>query len=111
MTIYCDIDGTLTNRPDGPWGAPNMENIEALKCAISSGHTVVIWSARGERYAIDFSEKYGIDATYCMGKPDVCFDDIDTIRPPEKMSILPPSEMWSWMTAHGVPWEERWTAK
>jgi len=107
VTIYCDIDGTLTDKPTGPWGNPNKENIEAIQAAIANGHTVVLWSATGESYAKQFAKKYEINAHVCLGKPDVCFDDWKTIRPKEKMRILPPDQIIPWITAHGVPQEAK----
>ena len=105
MTIYCDIDGTLTDNPRGPWGNPNTENIAAIRSVIAAGHTVIMWSATGEKYAKEFSKKYDIQAHAMLGKPDVCFDDWLSLRPSDRMKILPPEKMWQWATANGVPRE------
>jgi hypothetical protein len=105
VTIFCDIDGTLTRDGEHKWGAINSEHIEAINAAKKNGHYVVLWSARGAAYAKAFARRYHVDANLCIGKPDVCFDDHSTIRPPEKMQVLPPDQLWPWMTAHGVPRE------
>lgn len=107
MNIYCDIDGTLTHDGTRKWGSPDKENIAAIRAAAENGHVVVLWSANGEAYAKTFARRYGIDAYACLAKPDVCFDDWKTIRPKEKMSILPPADVVKWIETHGVPREGR----
>ena len=107
VSIYCDIDGTLTNNPLGPWGNPNKENIAAIRAAIANGHTVVLWSATGESYAKEFAKRYDISAHACLAKPDVCFDDHAGIRPNGKLEMHPPDQIISWTSAHGVPQEAK----
>ncbi len=107
MNINCDIDGTLTHDGTKAWGEPNLENIAAIREAAANGHTVVLWSATGEAYAKEFAKKHKINARACLAKPDICFDDIETIRPPEFMVILPPDEIGNWVNDHGVPREAK----
>ena len=107
MNIHCDIDGTLTKDGTVKWGEPREENIDAIRAAAANGHTVVLWSASGERYANDFNRQYRIGAFVCLAKPDVCFDDHHDIRPDGMMEILPPDRMASWVSSHGVPKEEK----
>jgi len=106
MNVYCDIDGTLTRDGEHKWGQPRIANINWIRAAISNGHSVTIWSARGELYAIAFCRKYKLRPHKMIAKPDVCFDDCVTIRPKDKMEILSPERIKGWMTAHGVPQEE-----
>ena len=107
MTIYCDIDGTLTFDGTRKWGAPNQENIDAIRAAQENGHTVILWSATGEAYAKAFARKYRFRAHAYLGKPDVCFDDWKTIRPKTHMDILPPDSIIPWVETHGVPREAK----
>ena len=103
LTIYCDIDGTLTKDGEHAWGAPVYDRIGAVKSAIANGHEVHVWSARGEKYAKQFCERYGLSPSSCLSKPDVCFDDIPELRGRGRMTVLAPDAMWPWMSAHGVP--------
>ena len=105
MTLYFDIDGTLTHDGEHKWGMPNSDLIDAVRAAKKNGHFVVLWSARGATYAKAFARRYRFSANAYLAKPDVCFDDIKSIRPPEKMRVLGPEKIWSWLTAHGVPKE------
>lgn len=91
--IFVDIDGTLTKSPCRCWGEPNIEMIALVNQLIDDGHEVVIWSAAGRKYVMDFCDKYGIaGAIAYLGKPNICIDDCPTIRPEESMKIMSPEE-------------------
>ena len=105
MNIYCDIDGTLTDKPDGPWGNPVYENIDAVRAAAANGHTLILWSAQGGAYAREFAKRHRIIADAYLSKPDVCFDDCTAIRPAGFMDLVMPHEMCGWVSNHGVPRE------
>jgi len=94
MTIYCDVDGTLTHKQDGPKPWPVwQENINALKKLIDDGHTVIVWSCRGERAAYNFCYDNGIHAL-ALSKPDMCFDDEPSLHDdPRVMEGIDPSLM------------------
>jgi len=80
MPIYCDIDGTLTDKPHHSHGAPRPDVIQRLKDAIKLGHEVVLWSGRGSTYVKSFAIQYGIDAIACLSKPTLVVDDKPDIR-------------------------------
>ena len=93
MNIFCDIDGTLTDAPSKSWGKPNMDRIEILRRLVAEGHTVVLWSARGGRYAMRFAKKYDIPCYECLGKPSHIIDDNPNLRPKGRIKMLSPEEM------------------
>jgi len=99
MTIYCDLDGTLTRRQDTPKPWPVwQENVDALKKLIEEGHNVIIWSCRGRGAAWVFAAKHRLAAT-CLRKPDVCFDDEPSLHDnPHVMKPVPPIEIAGWVT-------------
>ena len=79
--IYCDIDGTLTESGNAPWGKPRVEVIWKLKDAIAAGYNVVLWSACGKKYCEDFAKAYHISGLYdCLTKPSLIVDDNKQIR-------------------------------
>ena len=80
MTIYCDIDGTLTDAPHHPYGKPREDIIQKLIDAIDLGHDVVLWSGRSATYVKAFASQYGIDAIACLSKPQLVIDDKPEIR-------------------------------
>ena len=80
LPIYFDIDGTLTEDREGPWGKPNMQAIERLRILIAHEQEVVLWSGRGTAYAREFSQRWGL-ACVAVGKPKFCYDDNPEIRP------------------------------
>ncbi len=90
MTIYCDIDGTLTDLPHAAGGAPRKDVIERLKLYIKRGHSVILWSANGAVYVEQFASEHGIEALACLKKPDMIIDDKKNIRPHGKdIPVLP----------------------
>lgn len=91
MTVFVDIDGTLTTTPDGPHGPIRKDVLEAVRKLIHDRHVVVLWSAQGARYANEFARSYGLAVT-CISKPDLCVDDRPTLRPAEKMEIVSPED-------------------
>ena len=91
-TIYIDIDGTLTHNGAAPWGKPRKEAIELVKKLIGGGNTIILWSARGERYVKRFADTHGLCPDYCLSKPDLLVDDRKDIRPAEKMPVVSPEE-------------------
>ena len=80
MTIYCDIDGTLTDKPHHSHGAPRHDVIQKLKDAIKLGHDVVLWSGRDADYVKGFAKEHGIKAIACLSKPKLVVDDKTDIR-------------------------------
>lgn len=95
--IFCDIDGTLTDSPSKKWGAPRRERIEALRRALASGDTVVVWSGGGTRYAVEFAQRYALRqaGALAIGKPTVIVDDNPEIRPRQRMPIVTPEEFFA----------------
>ena len=81
MTIYCDIDGTLTSDPHSAYGKPRPDIILKLKEAIELyGYDVVLWSGRSADYVKAFAEEHGINAIACLSKPNLVVDDKSEIR-------------------------------
>ena len=79
---YVDIDGTLTDNGSAPWGNLITERLEKLKSQ-APGSRLYAWSAQGEAYVRQFLEYHGIAGMFygVADKPDVCYDDVPTIRP------------------------------
>lgn len=100
MVVYVDVDGSMTSKPDGPWGPPRLDVIETVKSAIAAGHYVTIWSAQGESYCRSFARKYHICPHAFASKPDLCVDDRPDLRPPGKMPIIPPEAFKAYMVKH-----------
>ena len=86
--IYCDIDGTLTDNGAHP-GNPIPARIQKIKeiIAKSKDVSVIVWSARGTKYAREFCLKHGIDAL-AIGKPSKCIDDHKCLFGPSTEIIL-----------------------
>ncbi len=80
LTIYCDIDGTLTDTPHQPGGEPRYDVIKKLKLAISRGHDVILWSGRKATYVRAFAKKHGIEAVAFLSKPELVIDDKLEVR-------------------------------
>lgn len=97
--LYIDVDGTLTDKPDGPWGEPREDIIETVRSAIAAGHQVIIWSAQGEDYARAFAAMHHLHAYAYLSKPDLCVDDRNPIRPPHKMQVIPPEQLKDYLVA------------
>lgn len=56
--IYVDVDDTIC-RTDGmkyPESQPIMENIHRVNELYDAGHTIVYWTARGQKSGIDWTE-------------------------------------------------------
>ncbi|MBF0244433.1 MAG: hypothetical protein HQL31_04090 [Planctomycetes bacterium] len=93
MRIFVDIDGTLTNSPESPWGEPRQDMIQKVKClALREDVELVLWSGTGSEYAKEFAAKYDIQAFACLGKPHLLVDDNPYIRPLGSMPILSPGD-------------------
>lgn len=106
MLIYIDIDGTMTLAPNSKWGEPNWPVIEQVKRCIAEGNQVIVWSARGGKYATKFCQKYGIMAIHCLSKPQLIVDDNPDIRPRNRMPVILPAEFvegTAWKPPHPVP--------
>ena len=103
---FCDIDGTLTYNGGEGWGTPNWEMIGAIR-ELAKEESVVLWSARGRKYAQLFNDKYSIGAEFCIGKPNMIIDDTATIRPPNLMFTFTPAQFLEYMKArrsiHDIP--------
>ena len=95
MIVFCDIDGTLTDDPEEKWGNPHQDRIDKVKELIEDGTVVIVWSGNGTEYAEAFCEKYGINAKFATGKPDVYIDDKPKVRAEGKLTHLWPKDMIS----------------
>jgi len=94
MNVFCDIDGTLTDKPHSPWGEPNKVRIDILRRLMVDGHDVVLWSANGSDYVEEFAEKYGLfDVKACLGKPDYVIDDKPHLRDEGRITYMKPEDM------------------
>jgi len=91
-TIFCDIDGTLTDKPQGMWGEPYLDRIRRLNEKAKEGWTIILWSGGGADYARAFALKYSVPAL-CVSKPGIVVDDCPTIRP--HLDIRSPEEFFS----------------
>lgn len=80
MRIFVDIDGTLTDTPEAPYGKANEKRLAHVRGLIAAGHTVVLWSAMGGEYADKFATTHRLKVAAAIGKPDVFIDDNPTIR-------------------------------
>lgn len=92
LPVYIDIDGTLTDSPNRPNGAPVEDRLWKIRSELMAGLPVVIWSARGRDYAEAFIETNGLQGAIGMGKPRAIVDDNPDIRPRHKMPIYSPQE-------------------
>lgn len=88
MTIFVDIDGTLTTEAYTRWGHPIKDRIEAVKALVIMGYDVVLWSGGGRKYVEAFAKKYGLEGVICIGKPDVIVDDQVDIRPRRRIGYV-----------------------
>lgn len=86
--IYCDIDGTLTDNGAAP-GNPIHSRIDKIKGIIAKSRdvSVIVWSARGTKYAEEFCSKHGIEAL-AIGKPSLCVDDHECLFGPSTEIVL-----------------------
>lgn len=79
MTLYVDIDGTLTDSSTRG-GRPIEERVARVRREIERGRDVVLWSATGREYAERFARENGLTPLACLAKPDICVDDCQTVR-------------------------------
>jgi hydroxymethylpyrimidine pyrophosphatase-like HAD family hydrolase len=88
MRIFVDVDGTLTVRRGGKtFFNPDIEKNEKLiskvKKLFDEGHTIVIWTGGGTKYARKVADylltHYQIRATAAVGKPHMIIDD-ETVK-------------------------------
>lgn len=79
LPVFIDIDGTLTDKPNGK-GSAIASRIKIVKRIIESGTPVVLWSSGGSAYAKAFADQHGIEAEAAIGKPDYCIDDMKNIK-------------------------------
>lgn len=93
LPIFIDIDGTLTNSSKRG-GDPIDSRIQHVKTMISQGHDVVLWSATGTDYAKKFAKTHEIRAIACIGKPNICVDDCETIRKPGRINVIHPRDFF-----------------
>lgn len=73
--IFVDVDGTMTDAGGSAWGNPKKSVIDAVRAAIGQGIEVVVWSARGRKYCLEFCKKHNIKPIACVGKPNTLVDD------------------------------------
>jgi len=88
MTIYIDVDGTLTET-QSRWAEPNYPMIDKVKKLIADGHDIIIWSG-GMRYAQRFCKKYGLTPTAALAKPRITVDNQAFIR--RRINVLTPEK-------------------
>jgi len=78
MTIYVDVDGTLTTsaRSGGVFKSASLREdvIEKVKEWIAAGHDVVLWSD-DRRYADKVARRLGLAVGAAVKKPDLIVDD------------------------------------
>jgi len=78
MQIYVDVDGTLTRkdmRNSIDNAEPRQELIDKLLALVEEGHSLVLWSTRGRKYAQRAARKFGLPAVACCGKAHIIIDD------------------------------------
>lgn len=93
---YVDIDGTLTYDGANSWGKPRSVALKKMRLLCKSPNHVVLWSARGQRYAEQFAERYSLKPDLCLGKPDYIVDDNARIRTEPHMQHVSPEEFERW---------------
>lgn len=77
MTIYVDIDGTLTaeQRAKSIYRSKPREDVIAkVREFIAAGHDVVLWSG-SRRYARRAAKLFGLKAIACLAKPDMIIEN------------------------------------
>lgn len=77
MTVYVDIDGTLTKeqRAKSAFRSALREDVIAkVKAFIAAGHDVILWSG-SKHYAKRVAKLLGIKAIACLAKPDVIVEN------------------------------------
>jgi len=80
MTIFCDIDGTLTMKSARSL-VPRKNAIAQIKKLIAQKKDdAIVWSGKGKAYAERFCAQHGIRPSAIIGKPDVVIDDRETPR-------------------------------
>lgn len=94
LPVYIDIDGTLTDKPEGK-GTADESRIKIVQRMIEKGTDVVLWSAAGGEYARKFADDNGLDVVAALGKPDYCIDDMTQIKW-NGLSVRKPSYLEVW---------------
>ena len=103
MRIFRDIDGTLTDNPDG-LGNVFDDRLAKLQALIRQGHEVVVWSANGKEYARTFCDANGLSPVVALGKPDLVIDDKPTFRKAGLMALLDGGEfVWADLSQADLP--------
>ncbi len=70
--IFVDVDGTLISH-----GRLNEAVVDYCQKVLRMDYDVVLWSARGRRYAEAVAKKHGLDFfTAIIGKPGYIIDDL-----------------------------------
>jgi len=90
MRIFCDVDGTLTDKKSRG-GNPLKKNVDKLRKLIQEGHEVIIWSKTGQAYVEKFCKDNELKPKYCLSKPDYFIDDHPRMG---KTPILKPEEIF-----------------
>jgi hypothetical protein len=70
MRMIVDIDTALTVRAPSGRRHSLPECIEKVKGLLAEGHGIVLWSARGLRYARRFAKDNALDGCRTIVKPD-----------------------------------------
>lgn len=91
LPIYIDVDGTLTDRGTRG-GNPIEARIQKVRELIASGEKVVIWSATGFDYVVEFMKNNNIVGATPMEKPKLIIDDNPNIRPKSAMPLISPEK-------------------
>ena len=92
--VYIDIDGTLTEDAEAG-GKAIPVRVRKVRDLIDSGQAVVIWSGTGTAYALQFVIDNGLDGALPIGKPEMCVDDNETLRPLERFKIVTPERFFA----------------
>ena len=90
IAVYFDVDGTLVRPFRGdhsPWGTmaalPHFEfnprMVEEINTAKARGHTVVVWSAGGAKWAEQVVDALNLrpQVDFILTKPNWYYDDQD----------------------------------
>jgi hypothetical protein len=107
LTVYVDIDDTIckTNGMDYPNSVPITANIEKVNALYDEGHTIVYWTARGQKSGIDWTELTRGQLERWGAK----FHDVKLTKPPYDVFIddkVINSREWE-----KGKWLEKWTDK
>jgi phosphoglycolate phosphatase-like HAD superfamily hydrolase len=72
QTIFVDVDGTIHHA-----GIACNNVIAWCRRRKAEGHTLILWTARGESHAVEAVERFGLHGifSHVIGKPTAVLDD------------------------------------